>query len=52
MRNITLRKIVRKKKAEDKKRKNLEDSNNPILYFGIGDYERIDNYLRGLTKEI
>lgn len=52
MRHIKLRKIVRKQKATEQAKKNATDQGNSIIYFGLGDYERIDNFLRGITKNL
>jgi hypothetical protein len=52
MRHIKLKKIARKQKAIEQAKKNATDQGNSIIYFGLGDYERIDNYLRGLTSDI
>lgn len=52
MKHIKLKKIVKKQKAKEQDLKNAPDQGNSIIYFGLGDYERIDNYLRGLTRDI
>lgn len=52
MRHIKLKKIVKKTKAREHANRNSIEQGNITLYFGLEEYKKIDNYLRGITKDI
>ncbi len=52
MRHINLKKIIKKQKALEQSKKNFDEQNAITMYWGLKEFEKINNFLKGITKEI
>lgn len=52
MKHIKLRKIVRKQKSLEQSKKNFDEQNALIMYWGLGEIEKINDFLKGKTNKL